>query len=340
MKYPEKYPEPVGRPFECRLSVLVVNYNSGDQLRGCLESVYSTVKTAPFEVIVVDNRSTDSSAEIAAECFPEARFIMNRRNRWFTGGMNQAMEASRGEYMLCLNPDTVCHEDAIDELVEFLDSHPQAGLAGPKLLNADGSLQPSCRNWLKSRKLIVRHLLPWRILPNSWRKRAVHEYWDHDETVLARWLIGACLLARRQAVEDAGLKDEGFPMFHEETDWCYRMMQRGWETWFVHTARVTHFGSQSAVQYWGDDLVLEFYRGKHRFVRKHFGALPLLVHRVLLAGLLSLRLLAALAALPFSGREKAGRRTRFLLKGLAIQLGIEGGGAYSGSGRSDEGTQT
>ena len=152
-----------------------------------------------------------------------------------TGGTNQAILASTGEYLLCLNPDTVCHEGSIDGLVDFLDRNPAVGIVGPKLLNGDGSLQPSCRKFLKSRFLFLKHFLPWRVLPNSWKRRIVLEYWDHGSTEEVDWAIGACILARRTAVEEVGLKDEGFPMFHEETDWCFRMKKSGWSTCFLHT---------------------------------------------------------------------------------------------------------
>ncbi|MFO8182703.1 MAG: glycosyltransferase family 2 protein [Candidatus Aegiribacteria sp.] len=310
---------------DIELSVLIVNYNSGRMLADCLRSVYSTVSTAPMEVIVVDNDSTDGSAEAAAKEFPRATFILNDFNNWFTGGTNQAILASRGRYLLCLNPDTVCHPGAIDGLVDFMDSTPKAGVAGPRLLNGDGTLQPSCRKFLKSRYLLLKHLLPWSLLPDGWKRKAVLEYWDHGGTIRSDWVIGACILVRRKAVEEVGLKDEGFPMFHEETDWCFRMREKGWETWFLHTSTVTHFGSQSALKYWGDDLILEFYKGKHRFIGKHFGAMPLLLHRGLLAGLLFLRLIAVSLRRLFHSSDIHRRETAFLLKGIAIQLGMSGG---------------
>ena len=322
MKYVEKGLEPIPRPSEFKLSILIVNYNSGEMLLDCLDSIYATVKTVPCEVIVVDNNSQDGSIAAARDKHPEVRFIENDFNNWFTGGTNQAIEVSRGEYILCLNPDTLCHENAIDLLVAFLDGNPGAGLAAPRLQNGDGSLQPSCRNHLRSRFLLLRHILPWRKLPGSWRKWAVLEYWDHDDTIMSDWIIGACVMVRRKTVEEIGLKDEGFPMFHEETDWCYRMEEAGWGVWFVHTASITHFGSQSAIKYWGDGLILEFYRGKHRFIRKHFGLLPLFLHRFLLAGLLFLRLGGVLIRRVFSRNAQLGKEISFLRRGIAIQLGF------------------
>lgn len=318
----EKPLKPLATESDCRLSVLIVNYNSGHMLRDCAVSLFETVKTSPMEVIVVDNASTDASIEECRAACPGVQFIENDFNNWFTGGTNQAIEASSGRYLLCLNPDTVCHPGAIDSLVEFLDRNPQAGIAGPKLLNGDGTLQPSCRKFLLSRYLVLKHLLPWRILPESWKKRVVLEYWDHDETIQSDWIIGACLLVRRKAVEEVGLKDEDFPMFHEETDWCCRMRKKGWQTWFLHSASITHFGSVSAMKYWGRDLVLQFYRGKHRFLKKHYGPLTLLVHRLLLTLLLTARLVISFFRELLRRNGDLRRETAFYLRGIAVQMGL------------------
>jgi len=286
-----------------------------------LQSVYDTVETEPFEVIVVDNASTDGSIEAARARFPSVTYIENDRNNWFTGATNQAILASRGEYLFCLNPDTVCHPGAVDGLIRFLEEHPSAGLAGPRLLNGDGTLQPSCRNFLTSRRLVLQHILPWRHLPNSWRKHAVLEYWDHDETMKVDWIIGAAIMLPRKAVEEVGLKDEGYPIFHEETDWCYRLKKAGWDSWFVHDLEITHFGSTTVSRLWGRGLVLEFYHGKHRFIGKHYGTLPLLLHRSLLALLLTARLGRALAKKAFRGGEAVDDELAVVRRGISIQLG-------------------
>lgn len=324
LKYIEKTLEPISPPWKFKLSILIVNTNSGEMLADCLESIFATVKTEPLEVIVVDNNSQDDSVDTARDKYPEVCFIENDYNNWFTGGTNQGIVESRGEYLLCLNPDTICHPHAIDGMVEFLEKHPSVGLVGPKLLNGDGSLQPSCRNFLTAGRLILQHIFPWRMAPNSWRKRSVLEYWDHDETMEVDWIIGACILLPRKAVEIVGLKDEEYPIFHEETDWCYRLGKAGLQTWFLHDLEITHFGSATVSKLWGRGLVLEFYKGKHRFIRKHFGPLPLMLHRFLLSGLLFLRLMAVLVRRVFSRDIHLRQKTSFLLRGMAIQLGLNG----------------
>ncbi len=309
-----------GEP-KLKLSILIVNTNSKELLLACLQSIYATVRAIPYEIIVVDNASTDGSVEAVRDRFPKVLLIENDYNNWFTGGTNQATLASTGEYLLCLNPDTICHEEAIDALVTFLDDHPKVGVVGPKLLNGDGTLQPSCRNFLTNRRLVLQHFFPWRKTPNAWRKRTVLEYWDHDETTEVDWLIGACILVRRTAVELVGLKDEGYPIFHEETDWCYRLKQAGWETWFLHHAQIVHFGSQTVGKLWGRGLVLEFYKGKHRFIRKHYGNTALLFHRMLISCLLLARLVKSslLGALPMGTMHR--EQIPILLQAIALQLG-------------------
>ncbi len=302
------------------LSVLIVNTNTRDLLLDCLRSLEETVET-PHEVIVVDNASTDGSVEAVRRLFPSVRLIANDRNNWFTGATNQAIRASRGALLLCLNPDTVCHPGAIDRLVRFLEEHPRVAVVGPRLVNGDGTLQPSCRNFLTNRRLLLQHLLPWRHLPKAWRGWAVLEYWDHDRPRRVDWVIGACILVRRRAVEEVGLKDEGYPIFHEETDWCYRFWRAGWETWFLPDAVVTHLGSQTVSKLWGKGLVIEFYKGKHRFIRTHYGAVSLLVHRGLLAGLLLGRLVRASVRRMRWGRGSFDEELEVLRRALALQLG-------------------
>ena len=305
-----------------KLSSLIVNTNTRELLLECLRSVYATVKTTPFETIVVDNASTDGSVAAVKAQYPRVQIIENHYNNWFTGATNQAIVASGGKLLLCLNPDTVCHRQAIDALVAFLDAHPQVGAVGPRLLNGDGTLQPSCRNFLTARRLVLQHIFPWHLMPNRWRKRAVLEYWDHDETMEVDWVIGACILVRRSAIEEIGLKDESYPIFHEETDWCYRLKQARWETWFLHDAVVTHFGSQTVSKLWGKGLVLEFYKGKHRFIRKHYGMPALILHRFLLSGMLLTRLILAAFRRVLFRREKFREQLSIVLKALKLQLGF------------------
>jgi GT2 family glycosyltransferase len=159
-------------------------------------------------------------------------------------------------------------------------------------------------------------------MPNGWRKRAVLEYWDHDATTQVDWVIGACILVRRTAIEEIGLKDENYPIFHEETDWCYRLKQAGWETWFLHDVDVTHFGSQTVSKLWGKGLVLEFYKGKHRFIRKHYGLLALIIHRFLLSGMLLTRLIFAAFRSVLFRRKESRDQLAIVFRAIRLQMGV------------------
>jgi len=292
-------------------------------LLDCIRSIYETLKTPAYEIIVVDNASTDGSVEAVRLTYPDVILIENDYNNWFTGATNQAMLESRGEYILCLNPDTICKPHAIDRLIRFLDDHPAVGVVGPRLLNGDESLQPSCRNFLTNRRLVLQHIFPWHSMPNSWRKHTVLEYWDHDEILEVDWIIGACILVRRTAVEEVGLKDEGYPIFHEETDWCYRFNKAGWSTWFLPDAEVIHFGSQTVSKLWGRGLVLEFYKGKHRFIHKHYGHSALLMHRILLSMLLLARLIKTMLLGTLRSSDEYREQLTIIKRALALQLGLD-----------------
>lgn len=314
---------PRGSTPRFRVSVCIVNTNTRDLLIDCIQSIYDTVETDKYEIIVVDNASTDGSVETIRSNFPDVTLIENNFNNWFTGATNQAIHASNGEYILCLNPDTVCRPGAIDRLIAFLDEHPDVGIVGPRLLNGDGSLQPSCRNFLTNRRLVLQHIIPWRHMPNALRKHAVLEYWNHDASLQVDWIIGACILVRGTAMEQVGLKDEGYPIFHEETDWCYRFMKAGWTTWFFPDAEVIHFGSQTVSKLWGRGLVLEFYKGKHRFIRTHYGPASLVLHRILLSGLLLARLMRTMLLGALSHGNEYREQQHIIRRALALQLGLE-----------------
>jgi GT2 family glycosyltransferase len=298
---------------ENRVSVAIVNTNTRDLLAACLTSLYATTQDTDLEVIVVDNASTDGSVPMVRERFPSVRVIANDVNRWFTGATNQAIEVSTGEFVFCLNPDTIVHPGAIQSLVSYLRRNPGVGAVGPRLLNEDGSLQPSCRDFLTSRNLVLQHLVPWRLLPPQARGAWVAEYGDHRSPRRVDWVIGAALMVRSGVITAVGLKDEAFPIFHEETDWCYRMYQAGWVVHLVPEACITHLGGKTVQDMWGDRLVLEFYKGKHTFIRKHYGLGALVLHRLLLAALLLVRW-----ARPDTTR--VGRRIAW--QGLRLQLGL------------------
>lgn len=304
-----------------------MTYNSAKIIGDCLRSLYDGSCGLRKEVFVVDNASSDNSVSFVQSQFPEVVIIANRENRWFAAANNQAILRSRGRYILQLNPDTVISENALRKMIEFLDNNPGSGAVSVRLLNPDGSLQPSCRNFPTNRNLVIQHILPWRRISKRLAGKLVFEFWAHDYTRPVDWLIGACLMVRRQTIEEVGLKDESFPMFYEEADWCYRIHQAGWSIWLIPDGHVVHLGSTSTMQRWGDKLILQYYKGKHQFILKHYGMCSLLLHRFFFSGLLLVRM--ALACIAWllgglrGGKDTANRQRnlmRFYLEALLIQL--------------------
>jgi GT2 family glycosyltransferase/lipopolysaccharide/colanic/teichoic acid biosynthesis glycosyltransferase len=223
------------------LSIVVVGYNSRDELRSCLASIREHAGRVAVETIVVDNESSDGTAACVRREFPGVRVFENTANLGYSRAVNQGIRESRGRYILILNPDVVVRAGALGRLVEFMDAHPDGGMAGAKLLNPDGSVQDSCRRFHTFWTLILRRTPLGRAFPRS---RALSRYlmrdFDHNESREVEWLLGACMIARRAALEDIGLMDERFFMYFEDVDWCYRTSKSGWKVYYVADAVMEH----------------------------------------------------------------------------------------------------
>ncbi|MCX7789404.1 MAG: glycosyltransferase family 2 protein [Chloroflexaceae bacterium] len=252
------------------VSVILVSWNTQDLVLACLESLPAAFGTVRADVWVVDNASSDMTLEMVRSRFPEVHLIENRHNVGFAAANNQAIAASQGRYVLLLNSDTVAHPGSIEQLVRFADSHPQAGVVGPMLLNPDGSFQdsfarfPSLANEFLSVTGIGRRLIS-RTYPG----------FDVRHAQVARrvdYVSGACMLVRRAAIAEVGVMDELYFMYSEEIDWCYRIRKAGWEIWFTPEAQIVHYGGQSTRQ-WRSAMIRALYRSKVRFFRLHYGHL-------------------------------------------------------------------
>jgi len=267
------------------VSVVVVTYNALPWLERCLESVRG------HETIVVDHGSTDGTVELVRERFPEAR-VIEQENKGLGGGSNAGMRVAAGDYFLLLNSDAWALDDALERLAAFAGEHPEAAVAGPRLLNPDGSLQRSVRGFPNLWRLATEYLFLRKLAPRS---RALNAFYgagfDHDEVREAEFLLGACLLVRREAADTVGLFDEDFFMFSEETDWCYRFRQAGWKVLFTPEAEFVHVGGATTRQNW-DPMFREQVRGHLRFFAKHRGPKEAERARRLLLASLRLRGLA------------------------------------------------
>jgi GT2 family glycosyltransferase len=265
--------------------VVVVTYNALPWVERALESVRG------HETIVVDHGSTDGTLELVRERFPEARLI-EQENKGLGGGSNAGMRVAAGDYFLLLNSDAWALDGAVERLAAFAAGRPEAAVVGPRLLNPDGSLQRTVRGFPSVWRLATEYLFLRKLAPRS---RALNAFYgagfDHDRVIEAEFLMGACLLVRREAADTVGLFDEDFFMFSEETDWCYRFRQAGWKVLFTPEAEFVHVGGATTRQNWGP-MFREQVRGHLRFLAKHRGPKEAERARRLLLASLRLRGLA------------------------------------------------
>ena len=252
------------------LSIIVVSYNTRELLCRCLESIAASLARTPVlraETIVVDNASTDGSAQAATERFPWARVIARESNGGFAAANNEGIAASRGRIILLLNSDTEVLERALAELVDAFDRHPDAGIVGGHLLNPDGSEQESCFRFPGlAQQLLdffpINHRLATSRLNGRYPARMAGEEHEIDHP------LGACFAIRREVIDAIGPLDAGFFMYCEEIDWAMRARRAGWTAWYAPKALVIHHGGASTRQVRGPMLV-ELYRSRFRYWGKH-----------------------------------------------------------------------
>jgi len=256
------------------VSVVIVNWNTVSLLRDCLGSLQQSC-TLPFETIIVDNASSDQSAEMVRAEFPESILLANDTNRGYAAACNQGIERSLGQYVLILNSDVVVHQGSIEALHVALETVPGAGLAAPALLGSNGGLQRSCwygypsLSFALADALYLWKLSPWlRFLAKA--EVPVHQI---TGTTDVDHVLGACMLVSKQAIAKVGQMDEEYFMFLEETDWCFRLQRAGYKILYVPESRITHRGGQSTRQV-PDRMLPQAYRSYCRFCRKNLGFGP------------------------------------------------------------------
>lgn len=228
-----------------KLAVAIVNWNSWEYLEPCLRSIERETQT-PHGVWVVDNGSTDGSVGKIRREFKTIHLIDNGKNRGFAAANNQVMLEDRSPYFLLLNPDTLILEGALDRMVRYLEENPKIGALGCKLLNGDGTLQPSCHAFYSTLGSLVENEFVLRRIPWKFSRSPWLSFWDHAENRRVDWVTGACLLVRRSTIEEVGLLDERFFMYGEEVDWQWRMKKEGIPVHFLADARIIHYGGGSA----------------------------------------------------------------------------------------------
>lgn len=254
------------------LSVILVNWNTRQILQDCLESIYAQTKGISLEVIVVDNASTDGSAEMVRTLYKDVRLIVNNANRGFAAANNQGIAWAQGTYILLLNSDTVVLDNALYKAVEFAQRHPEAGIVGCRVLNADRSLQPSCFMWPSLLNLFLLTTYLSRLFKRSrFFGRERMTWWDRSDEREVEVVTGCFLLMRRRVIDSIGVLDEDYFMYGEETDFCYRAHEAGWRIMFTPEAEIVHLGGASSKQV-RPEMMLQLRGSILLFFKKHRSA--------------------------------------------------------------------
>ncbi|HUV35694.1 MAG TPA: glycosyltransferase [Patescibacteria group bacterium] len=270
------------------VSIVIVTHNSLAPVVDCLSSLRDHPPSVPHEIIVIDNASTDGTCEAVAERFDTVRLVANEENVGYSRGVNQGIRLSTGRMILVLNPDIIVNEASVDRLLAFMDRTPYAGIAGAKLVYPDGRLQYSCRSFYTMQALLLRRTFLGKLFP---RARALREHllidYDHVTPRRVDWVLGACMMVRREAVERVGRMDERFFLYFEDIDWCYRMKQQGWNVYYVPDSVMIHrYERSSAKSILRKPFIihmlslLRYYEKWNKifyFLRRHRGALKALV---------------------------------------------------------------
>lgn len=277
------------------LSIVLVYYQAPEHLGRGLASLAADPLARAAEVVIVDNASGDGVAARVAAADPRIRLIANDGNVGFARGVNQGLRATVGRYVLVMNPDCEVRPGAVTALHSHLEAHPRTAIAGPRLLNPDGSLEYSARAFPDSFTFLFnRYSLLTRLFPNNRHsRRYLMSDWDHASTRDVDWLSGACVMVRRAAFDAVGLMDEAFFMFNEDVDWCRRMNLAGWAVAYVPAAVVVHHVGASKGRV-APKVIIERHRGMIHYFRKHHPAHPIV--RVLASAAIMARAGLMLAA--------------------------------------------
>jgi GT2 family glycosyltransferase len=256
------------------LSICIVTYQARDYLRDCLNSLYAHAPNGEYEIIVVDNHSTDGTIETLERQFPQVQLIKNPTNNGFTAPMNQALRQAQGQYLLQLNPDTIVHDQALNQLIQFMQSHPKVGICGPKVLNTDGSLQKPCRRGESTPWAVITYFLGLSSLfPKSKLFGGyLMNYLDEDEINEVDGVAGSCMLLRREVIDQIGYLDERFFAYQEDADFCFQARQAGWKVYYVPTAQITHYGGQGGSRVQPYRSIFEWHRSYWLYYRKNLAA--------------------------------------------------------------------
>ncbi|MEW6741223.1 MAG: glycosyltransferase family 2 protein [Planctomycetota bacterium] len=253
-----------------KLSIVILSWNTRELLSRCLESLLAGPRSLPFEIIVVDNASTDGSAAMVREIFPEVRLVENERNEGYARGNNIGIRAARGEYVLLLNSDTEVIGPAPEVLVAFLSDHPEYAAASCQLVNPDGTIQRACKRFPTLGTALFYGTLWERLFgPTIVIRDYFMEDFDHRTSCDVDQPPGACCLVPRRLFDEVGLFDESLWLFYNDVDFCKRLRECGYKIRFIAEERIIHHEGASTAKY--PAFIREWNLNRLRYYKKHFG---------------------------------------------------------------------
>lgn len=278
------------------LSIIIVNWNTRQLLLDCLQSVFASNTTYAFQVIVVDNASTDDSVNAVRTNFPQVRLLLNDENLGFSRANNRAIKASTSRYVLLLNSDTQIQPDTLQTMLSYMDAHPRVGAAGCKVLLPDGRLDPACKRGFPTPFAAMAYMLGLpRLFPKSPTFNHYHLGHLHpDQEHPVDCITGAFMLVRRQTINQVGMLDERYFMYGEDIDWCYRIKAHNWEIRYTPRTQITHYKGGSN-PHRADHVIRAFYHAMRRFYRNHYASIyPAPVNLLVYTGITAMQTLARL----------------------------------------------
>ncbi len=290
------------------LTVQIVNWNARESLRTALRSLLAHPPQFEYEILVLDNASSDGSVQMLEKEFPEVKLMVSERNLGFSKGHNLAARAAQGKYLFILNPDTEVLPGALDALIAYAEQHPEVGIIGPKILNPDGSLQYSCRRFPNPAAALFRNTPLGKLFPNNpYTRDYLMTDWDHNSIREVDWVSGAALLVRREVFERLGGFDEQFFMYCEDTDLCYRAWQAGYKVVYFPESKIKHAIGRSTDQV-ANRMIVTFHKSMYLFYKKHYARRTFVLLRPLVPLGLALR---ASLFLMSNYKDALVRRLRF-----------------------------
>lgn len=253
------------------LSILIVNYNTCQLTMDCLQSVYDSETDYKFEVIVVDNASSDNSVELIKERFKKVNMIANKSNTGFARANNQAIALANGRYILLLNSDTIVQPDTLQKMIVYMDNHMEVGASGCKVILPDGSLDKACRRGFPTPSASFYYAFGIsKLFPDNPKFNQYQlGYMDPDQTYPIDCLVGAFMMIRQETIAQVGVLDETFFMYGEDIDWCYRIKEAGWEIHYYPETFIIHYKGASSRRK-PLKIIYEFHRAMWVFHRKHY----------------------------------------------------------------------